>query len=164
MAIELVVHDDTIDLKFTGWDRFWTLSRGIHLPITEITDARVATVAPLKKELGLRIGGGYWPGSMATGHFTWRDRKGYRQLWSVYGDKEALVIDTTREKPARIVIQHPYKHDLAWLIAERIPGAHRREDEPTTDSPTSTTSTRRIDPASFTPRGTSLGRPGASCR
>jgi hypothetical protein len=48
-----------------------------------------------------------------------------RQLWAVYGDKEVLVIDTTLAKPARIVIQHPYKHDLAWLIAERIPSAHR---------------------------------------
>jgi len=66
---------------------------------------------------------------MATGHFTWRHRKGVRQLWAVYSDKEALVIDTTRDKPARIVIQHPYKHDLAWLIAERIPGAERRRDE-----------------------------------
>ena len=130
MAIELVVHDDVIDLKFTGWDRLWTFSRGLQLPVTEITDARVARVAPLKKELGLRTGGGYWPGRMATGHFTWRHRKGIRQLWAVYSDKEALVIDTTLEKPARIVIQHPYKHDLAWLIAERIPGAERREDGP----------------------------------
>ena len=96
-------------------------------PITEITDARVAPVAPLKKDLGLRTGGGYWPGRMATGHFTWRHRKGIRQLWAVYSDKEVLVIDTTLEKPARIVIQHPYKHDLAWLIAERIPGAERRD-------------------------------------
>ena len=129
MAIELVVYDDAIDLKFSGWDRLWTFSRGLQLPITEITDARVVEVAPLKKDLGLRTGGGYWPGRMATGHFTWRHRKGVRQLWAVYSDKEALVIDTTRDKPARIVIQHPYKHDLAWLIAERIPGAERRRDE-----------------------------------
>ena len=81
----------------------------------------------------MRTGGGYWPGRMATGHFTWRHRKGIRQLWAVYSDKEALVIDTTLEKPARIVIQHPYKHDLAWLIAERIPGAERRADEPPAD-------------------------------
>ena len=92
--------------------------KGIHLPIEQITDARVADVAPLKKDLGLRTGGGYWPGKMATGHFTWRHRKGVRQLWAVYGDKEVLVIDTTLAKPARIVIQHPYKHDLAV--------AHRR--------------------------------------
>jgi hypothetical protein len=129
VAIELVVHDDAVDLTFKGWDKLWAFSSGIHLPITEITDARVSEVRPLKKELGWRTGGGYWPGKMATGHFTWRHRKGVRQLWAVYGDKEALVIDTTRDKPARIVIQHPYKHDLAWLIAERIPSAEHPGEE-----------------------------------
>jgi hypothetical protein len=129
VAIELVVQDDAIDLTLRGWDRLWALSSGIHLPIEQITDARVADVAPLKKDLGLRTGGGYWPGKMATGRFTWRHRKGVRQLWAVYGDKEVLVIDTTIAKPARIVIQHPYKHDLAWLIAERIPSAHRDDQD-----------------------------------
>ena len=127
MAIELVVHDDTIDLTLTGWDRLWALSSGIHLPIDQILDARVADVGPLKKELGLRTGGGYWPGKLATGHFTWHHRKGYRQLWVVYTDKSVLVIDTTLMKPARIVIQHPYRHDLAWLIGERIPRPGARE-------------------------------------
>ena len=121
MAIELVVHDDSIDLTFSGRDRFFALSKGIHLPINEITDARVATVGEMKKELGWRVGGGYWPGRMATGHFTWKGRQRYRQLWSVYRESEVLVIDTTRKNPARIVVQHPYRHDLAWLIAERIP-------------------------------------------
>ena len=40
MAIELVVQDDAIDLTLSGWDRLWALSRGIHLPIEQITDAR----------------------------------------------------------------------------------------------------------------------------
>ncbi|HTN79063.1 MAG TPA: hypothetical protein VMK16_05260 [Acidimicrobiales bacterium] len=121
MAIELVVHDDSIDLTITGTDRWLALSKGIHLPMSEITDARVTDVASLKTELGWRVGGGYWPGRMATGHFTWRNRKGFRQLWAVYADKEVLAIDTTRKNPARIVIQHPGRHDLAWLIGERIP-------------------------------------------
>ncbi len=121
MAIELVVNDDSIDLTFTGFDRFLALSKGMHLPINEITDARVATVVEMRKDLGWRVGGGYWPGRMATGHFTWKGRQRYRQLWSVYREGEVLVIDTTRKNPARIVVQHPYRHDLAWLIAERIP-------------------------------------------
>ena len=159
MTIDLVVHDDAIDLKFTGWDRLWALSRGIHLPIAQITDARVAEVAPLKKDLGLRTGGGYWPGKMATGHFTWRHRKGVRQLWAVYTDKEVLVIDTTLAKPARIVIQHPYKHDLAWLIAERIPSAYRDDEDAR-----ALRRRRRVAPLGPTRRGTSSDRPGASCR
>jgi hypothetical protein len=78
---------------------------------------------------------------MATGHFTWPGHKGMRQLWAVYRDTEVLVIDTTRTNPARIVIQHPYRHDLAWLIAERLPhpdapeesAVYDVEDEPQGD-------------------------------
>jgi hypothetical protein len=134
MAIELVVNDDSIDLTFTGVDRYLALSKGIHLPITEITDARVAPVAEMKAELGWRVGGGYWPGRMATGHFTWSGRQRYRQLWSVYKATEVLVIDTKRKNPARIVLQHPFRHDLAWLIAERIPPRPTPETETETET------------------------------
>lgn len=121
MAIELVVYDDSIELTFSGMDRFLALSKGLRLPIDEITDARVAPVEEMKQTLGWRVGGGYWPGRMATGHFTWSGRQRYRQLWSVYKANEVLVIDTTRKNPARIVLQHPFRHELAWLIGERIP-------------------------------------------
>ena len=57
---------------------------------------------------------------MATGWFTVKDRKGARELWCVYKDPEVLVIDTRRERPCRVVLQHPDRHDLAWYIGERL--------------------------------------------
>jgi hypothetical protein len=37
-----------------------------------------------------------------------------------------LVIDTTLDHPARIVLQHPDRERLAWFIGERIPPSQRR--------------------------------------
>ncbi len=74
----------------------------------------------MKAGVGWRVGGTYWPGRVAAGWFTMPDRKAARQLWSVYRDDEVLVIDTTRERPCRVVLQRPDRHDLAWLIGERL--------------------------------------------
>ena len=150
MAIELVVNDDSIDLTFTGVDRFLALSKGIHLPITEITDARVADGR--RAEEGPRAGAS----AAATGRGAWRpatspgaDASATASSGPCTGDKEVLVIDTTRENPARIVLQHPYRHDLAWLIAERIPP---RRTATTTTRPPCTTSTTSSAPSSYAAR------------
>lgn len=121
MPLQIVVHDDVVDIAITGLDQLLCLSSGLALPVAEIASAKVVSVAAAKAGLGWRVGGGYWPGWFATGWFTIPDRKGARQLWCVYRDPEVLVIDTTRERPARLVLQHPDRHDLAWWIGERIP-------------------------------------------
>lgn len=120
MAVHVQVEDDAVEITFTGIDAVLALKQSLTLPIAEIESARVDSVRELVKSLGIRVGGGYWPKLMATGHFTYRGRRGERQLWSVYRDTEALVIETRRPKPRRIVLQHPDRERLAWLIAERV--------------------------------------------
>ena len=124
MSPHVHVHDDRVTIDLGGLDQLWCLARHLEIPFEDITDARVAPVSELKRGLGWRVGGGYWPGRMATGHFLVPDRPGARQFWCTYRDAEVLVIDTSLERPARVVLQHPDRDRLAWLIAERIP-AHR---------------------------------------
>ncbi len=123
MAIDVHVYDDRITIDVGGADQLWCLKRHIEVPMGDITDARVLPVDEVKAGLGFKVGGGYWPGRMATGHFTVRGRKGARQFWCVYRDREVLVVDTKRKDLARIVLQHPDRDRLAWLIAERVPPA-----------------------------------------
>ena len=124
MAVSVYVHDDRVTVDFDGWEQLWCLKRHVEIPLADITDARVAPVEEVRAGLGWRVGGGYWPGRMATGHFTVSGRPGARQLWCVFRDREVLVIDTVLESPCRVVLQHPDRERLAWLIAERLPG-HR---------------------------------------
>jgi hypothetical protein len=121
MGVEVYVFQDHVSIDFGGLERILTMKGHLDLSMYEIRSARVAPVEELKKDLSWRVGGAYWPGVVATGHYMMKSRTGVRQLWCVYRDTEALVIETNRDNPARVVLQHPYRHDLAWLIGERLP-------------------------------------------
>jgi hypothetical protein len=120
MGINVFGHDDAVDVEFTGLDRLVTLKGRVRLPMGVIADARLARQDELRPTLGLRLGGTYLPGVLAAGRFSARDRDGAEQLWDVYRDPEVLVIETKLDHPVRVVLQHPDRERLAWLIAERI--------------------------------------------
>jgi hypothetical protein len=119
MAVKVLVTDEAVDIRICGWDKVWALSGGLTIPLDEITAARVEPILDAKRNLGWRVGGGYFPGLMATGHFTTRGKKGHRQLWCTYRDDEVLTIETKRPRPWKIVLQHPDRDRLAWWINER---------------------------------------------
>ena len=88
--------------------------------MADITGARVMPRAEAMAQLRLAGRRRLLARRLATGWFTERDRKGVRELWCVYRDAEVLAIDTTLDKPCRVVLQHPDRHDLAWFIGERL--------------------------------------------
>ena len=120
MSTNVFVHDDVVDIDFTGWNRIWALSSHVELKMADIVDARVAPRAEVLEGIGWRVGGTYWPGKVTAGHYTTKGRKGVRQLWDVYTDTEVLVIETRLDSPWRVVLQHPDREFLAWIISERI--------------------------------------------
>jgi hypothetical protein len=120
MAVHVTVEDDAVEIRLSGLDAVLSLSTGLRLPLQEVVTARVADRKALLAEAGWRVGGGYWPGRFATGWFTWKTRPGLRQLWCTYRDPEVLVIDTTRSRPARIVLQLPDRAEQAWYLNERL--------------------------------------------
>jgi len=117
MAVGVTVEGDEVVVRFRGMDAVWSLARTIRLHRDEITETRVARRAELVAELGWRVGGTYLPRVAAAGWYTWRGRRGLRQLWCVYRDPEVLVIGTSRRRPARLVLQTPDRHRLAALLA-----------------------------------------------
>ena len=120
MAVNVFVHDDAVDIDFTGWSRVWALKGHVELAMTDIVEARVASRAELVADLGWRVGGTAWPGKVIAGHYTTRGRKGVRQLWDTYTDQELLLIETRLDRPWRVVLQHQDRDFLAWVISERI--------------------------------------------
>lgn len=120
MTISVEVGSDAVAIRFTGPDQLWTLSKGILLPYADILSVGVESRSVLQKDLGWRVGGGYFPGRMATGHFLSKTRRGARQLWAVYRDTELLVIETRRDRPHRVVLQTPDRENLARIISSRL--------------------------------------------
>jgi hypothetical protein len=107
MAAAVTVSANLVSIMFPGLERALCLSNGVDLHGDEITGVQLMPRREARALLGLRVGGGYWPNRMTTGWFTTRGSKGTYQLWDVFGDDEVLVIDTTRPKPSRVVLQHP---------------------------------------------------------
>ncbi len=116
MAVRIDIDATTLTVTTAGVDTALTLRRSIQIPLDAITAARVVTVSEAKGELGWRVAGSYLPGVFAAGWFTVPGKKGKRQWWAVYRDPEVLVIDTTLDQPARLVLQTAERHDLAQRL------------------------------------------------
>jgi hypothetical protein len=122
--VHVFVYDDSVDVNIGGLDSLLALSNGVSLSMDDIVSARVIAFDEARAGLGWRLGGTYWPRGfglgIATGHYAVPGRKGARQLWCVYTDSELLEIQTRLERPTRVVLQVPDRHDLAWFIGERL--------------------------------------------
>jgi hypothetical protein len=115
MAIDVDVRDGAFELAISGWHRAICLSRGVTLRTDEVVSADVRSWADLKGSIGWRVGGGYFPGKLATGWFTRPGRKGERQLLAVFAQhrESLLVVETTRRKPSRVVVATPQAAEFA---------------------------------------------------
>ncbi len=120
MAIDVQVLDDRVEIRFSGWDRVWCLSRGFELAVADIESARVAPREEVRRDVGWRLGGTAWPGRILAGRYTVKGRPNARQFWDVRKADEVLVIETRLQRPCRVVLEHPARHDLAWWIGERL--------------------------------------------
>ncbi len=94
------------------------MSPGLSVPRSSIVGAAVMSQASAKAELGWRTMGGYVPGLVATGWYKLRSRSGARQWWAVFRDPEVLVVDTTLDRPARLVVQCLDRESIALQLNE----------------------------------------------
>jgi hypothetical protein len=122
VPVQVSVNSEAVDIEITGWwDRAMCLSSGVHLPLADVVEARLVTWDEARAGMGWRTGGAYWPGWIATGWYAVPDRKGARQLWAVWRDRDELLeIETRLERPTRVVLAHPDRERIAWWINERV--------------------------------------------
>ena len=127
MAVSLHVSDDGIDVLVTGWfDRLMCVTNAIHVDMADIVGARPVTWDEAVPGMGWRLGGAYWPGRIATGWYGVPDRKGARQWWAVFRDRDHLLeVETRLENPTRLVLANPDRDRLCWWINERVPTTGR---------------------------------------
>jgi hypothetical protein len=120
VGVAIHVTDAAVTVELDGLERVLAVAGHLEVPVESIVSARVAPVDSVRDGLGWRSPGAYLPGYLAVGWFAVPERPGARQFWCVQRDRDALVIDTDLERPARLVLQHPDAARLAWWISERI--------------------------------------------
>ena len=107
VAFSIDLGPDELTLSLRGWDRMWCLASEVRVPWSAVTTSRALPRSDALADLGWRTGGTYWPGRVAKGHYAMRGRKGARQFWCVGSEDRLLVVDTTLERPARLVVGLP---------------------------------------------------------
>ena len=120
MAIDVFVGDRVVAIHLTGLDAIWSLRSRLLVPIDEIVSAPVVDRADALGRVGWKLGGSALPGVVAAGTFSVNDGDGDRAFCCTYRDREFLEIETTLHRPRLILLQHPDRHELAWLIGERV--------------------------------------------
>ena len=120
MTVAVTLTDEAIDVKVSGMDTLWSLRGAISIPWSDVVGARVVDATTARKRLNWRVGGTSWFGSATAGHFTVRDEPGVREWWVAYRDPEFLEIETTRDRPKRVVLQVPDRVELAAAITARV--------------------------------------------
>ncbi len=66
----LEIKDDSLIIHIHGWDKLIALRSTLTLPLAHVKDAVAHPAdAQFDKMKGLRLAGGYWPGSFAAGYF-----------------------------------------------------------------------------------------------
>jgi hypothetical protein len=124
MSLQVDVDESAreVVIRFGGIDAMWALQSEQRLSFDVVTGARVVSRSDARADIGWRVGGAYWPGLIASGRFTVKGRKGARQLWLGFGDPEGLAIDTSLERPCRVVLQTPDRVALAQRIEQLTKG------------------------------------------
>ncbi len=125
MSVTVTVNEEFIEIDLTGIDAVLALRRHLRVSRANVAHVDVRSVREAKENLGLRIGGGYFPGRLATGHFLSRRGLKGRQFWSVYRDTEVLVIDLVEGNLRRIVLQTPERSALALRIRAISPSTNK---------------------------------------
>ena len=123
MAVAVALTDSGIEVRLTGMDLVWSLRGTVTVPWSDVVGARVVDAKAARSRLLLRIGGTGLSGVVKAGRFTVRDEPGVREFWVTYRDPEFLEIETTQERPKRIVLQVPDRAELAAAINTRVAGS-----------------------------------------
>jgi hypothetical protein len=120
MAIDVFVGDRVVAIHLTGLDAVWSLRSRLLVPVDEIVSARVVDRDDAMARLCWRLGGSSVPGVVAAGTFSLTTGDGDRAFCCTFRDEEFLEIKTTLPRPRLILLQHPDRRELAWLIGERV--------------------------------------------
>jgi hypothetical protein len=103
MTVSIAVANGRLRVAIDGLDRFWALSAGVDVPLSEVLAARVVHKADaVEHSSRLRLPGSYWPGVIRAGSYGVGSN---RELWCVHRTAKVLVVDLTGQRYRHVVVE-----------------------------------------------------------
>jgi len=116
MSVSTSTASGAFTVHLRGLDAMWSLARDVVVPVAAVLDVRIVAWTEVRAGLGWRVGGTYWPGRIATGHYQVAGASDERQFLVVFRERERLVlVETELPSKRRIVLQVP---EPERLVAE----------------------------------------------
>lgn len=94
--VSVTVSDECLRVRLKGSDAVWALKRGLDVPLSAVSEVRVADDASpwlgaSRRELGLRLPGSAFPGVIAAGSY-WSKSRGWT-FCCLHRGQRAVVVD-----------------------------------------------------------------------
>jgi hypothetical protein len=98
---QIDIDGDTLVVKVEGLDKLWAFKSRLDIPLANV---RGATIDPgiVAEPKGVRAPGAHVPGVIVAGTFR---TEGERVFWNVHNPANAIVIELSDERYARLVIE-----------------------------------------------------------
>jgi hypothetical protein len=90
--------DKTLTVEVQGWDKLWSLTSRLEIPLEHVIDVRPAD-DPVE---GIRMPGTHVPGVITAGTFV---REGSSVFWDVHDPSKAIALDLRDERYSKLVIE-----------------------------------------------------------
>jgi hypothetical protein len=113
-SLEIV--GDRLVVTMRGLDRFWSLRSRIEVPLAHV---RGATADPgvSRESAGIRAPGTHLPRVITAGTYY---KDGERTFWNLRGSQEAVVVELSGERFARLVLGVADARAAAELIEQSL--------------------------------------------
>jgi hypothetical protein len=98
------VTDGKLAVQVQGWDKLWSLTSRLEIPLEHVMDVRPADDHEVIGLLvgGIRALGTHVPGVITAGTFL---RDGSCVFWDVYDPAKAIAVDLRDERYSKLIIE-----------------------------------------------------------
>ncbi|HEX8899118.1 MAG TPA: hypothetical protein VF751_10500 [Chthoniobacterales bacterium] len=94
----VVVIDNKLAIQVQGWDKLWSLTSRLEIPLEHVIDVRPAD----DQVEGIRAPGTYIPGVITAGTFL---QEGNCVFWDVHDPTKAIALELRDERYSKLVIE-----------------------------------------------------------
>jgi Bacterial PH domain len=94
----LSIIDSTLTIEVQGWDKLWSLTSRLEIPLEHVMDVRRAD----DEVEGIRMPGTHVPGVITAGTFV---HDGDSVFWDVHDPAKAIALDLRDERYSKLVIE-----------------------------------------------------------